>query len=108
MRKKLLQCLLACLSALWFGTQEQVHAAEGAGFTKSPALPQKEIEERTYANLLVKPGETQRLQIYVKNTTKTAKKLKESPVSAFTQTNGTIGYYPNDHKDELAEYTLLQ
>ena len=108
MRKKLLLGLLACLSFLWFGTHQQVHAAEGAGFTISPALPQNQIDQSTYFNLLVKPGETQRLLIYVKNTTKTAKKLKVSPVSAFTQTNGTIGYYPNDHKDDSAEYTFSQ
>ncbi|WHM90237.1 DUF916 and DUF3324 domain-containing protein [Lacticaseibacillus rhamnosus] len=108
MRKKLLLGLLACLSFLWFGTHQQAHAADGAGFTISPALPQNQIDQSTYFNLLVKPGETQRLLIYVKNTTKTAKKLKVSPVSAFTQTNGTIGYYPNDHKDNSAEYTFSQ
>ena len=71
--KKIIFSLLAILSLLWFGGAHQVQAAEGAGFTISPALPQNQIDQSTYFNLLVKPGETQRLLIYVKNTTKVLK-----------------------------------
>lgn len=94
MKKKIIFSLLAILSLLWFGGAHQVQAAEGAGFTISPALPQNQIDQSTYFNLLVKPGETQRLLIYVKNTTKSAKKLE---VSAFTQSNGTLGYMVSDY-----------
>lgn len=107
MKKKIIFSLLAILSLLWFGGAHQVQAAEGAGFTIRPALPQNQIDQSTYFNLLVKPGETQRLLIYVKNTTKSAKKLKVSAVSAFTQSNGTLGYYPNKHTDKSAEYTFF-
>ncbi|MFU0844281.1 MAG: hypothetical protein ACFWT8_06925 [Lacticaseibacillus casei] len=38
MKKKIIFSLLAILSLLWFGGAHQVQAAEGAGFTISPAL----------------------------------------------------------------------
>lgn len=108
MKRKILFGLIALLGMFWLGNLHQVQAAEGAGFTISPALPQNQIDKSTYFNLLVKPGETQRLLIYVKNTSDQAKKLKVSPVSAFTQNNGTLGYYPNNKKDNSAEYTFAQ
>lgn len=79
----------------WSSVQppQAVHAT-AAGFAASAVLPPEQESRVGYFDLRVKPGTTQRLQLAVENTSQQAKTITLTPVDAYTQDNGVIGYAP--------------
>lgn len=95
--------LIALLVLLGWAIPGRTVGAAGAGYTVTPALPDNQRSEATYFDLLMKKGETQTLTIYVSNVSEEQKVLLVTPTNAFTQTNGEIGYTPNQHRDSSAQ-----
>lgn len=99
--------LAAFLMSFGIMQAQQTHAADGAGYTVAPAVPDNQIGDiSSYFNLLVKPGSTQKLTVNIANTSGKDKKLRVSATNAFSQTNGEIGYKPNKATDPSAKYYL--
>lgn len=101
--------LVLVAALMGFCTMQAQHAsaASGAGFTVAPVIPSNQIGDiSSYFNLLVKPGSTQKLTVNIANTTNQDKKLRVSATNAFTQTNGEIGYKPNNQTDPSAKHYL--
>lgn len=83
--------------------------AQGAGFALAPILPENQIGDATYFDLLVHPGQKQDLEIKVVNLEENSKKVKISPNSAFTNKNGVIEYSNYEvEKDDTAKYTIKE
>lgn len=66
--------------------------AAGAGYGVSPLLPENQLDDATYFNLLVTPDNTQELHLQLSNQEDQAKTLKITPATASTSNTGTIQY----------------
>ena len=109
--RRLWYAVVALLMGLIVGgthtTQTTQAATSGAGYTVSPVIPSNQLNDVTsYFDLLVKPGSEQSMSVNISNNTNTAKRLRVSLNSAFTQDNGQIGYMPNKKTDSSAKYYL--
>lgn len=84
------------LTGLWWTGLKppQTVQATAAGFAASAVLPPEQQSRAGYFDLRVKPGTAQRLQLAVENTSQQAKTITITPVDAYTQDNGVIGYAP--------------
>jgi hypothetical protein len=68
------------------------HAA-GMAYSVKATIPENQIDkEKTYFDLLVKPGATQELELEIKNTSKETLKLYVEPKVATTNQNGELEY----------------
>lgn len=101
--------LMALVLGLIIGvtTQRQSVDAAGAGFTASPVVGEDQLNGvASYFDLLVTPGTKRDLQVRITNSTTTDKKFKVTLTNAYTQSNGEIGYQPNDNQDESLKVPL--
>ncbi|WP_368251224.1 DUF916 domain-containing protein [Enterococcus sp. 2201sp1_2201st1_B8_2201SCRN_220225] len=79
--------------------------ATGAGYGVTPLLPENQLDEATYFNLLVAPGDTQRLSIQLTNQENQPKILHIAPTTATTSNIGAIQYTTT--KPELLKGPVL-
>jgi hypothetical protein len=85
---------------------KQVHANE-FNFSVNPVLPENQMGESGYYNLLLSPGQSQSLTITLKNTTDKTVVVEEKIASATTNINGVVEYSPNKIKaDSSLKYNL--
>lgn len=99
MKKQLTGWLAACVALILWSVAIPVtsHAAstDGAGFTLKIKRPANTLDpQSSYFNLLVKPGDRQLLTLTVHNQRRTTRKIRVTPVSAYTSNNGYVTYKP--------------
>ncbi len=110
LRKKVL--LLIGL-ALFFFCGESV-SADGVSFSTKPVMPANQVEGVTgYFDLMVKPADTQVLEVALTNTSKEEVTVEVEVSSATTSDNGSVQYGPSEKQadaslvynlNELVEY----
>lgn len=66
--------------------------ADTGGLAAAPILPENQIEDSSYFNLIVTPGEKQLLQIQLENLDEEIKTVSVIPTTAFTNKNGQLDY----------------
>lgn len=86
----LLNFILWGVLCLW-ALPLQVSAAS-AGYGVTPLLPENQLGNDSYFNLLVKPGSTQQLSLQLTNQETTPKTLQIIPTTAITTQQGVIDY----------------
>lgn len=76
-------------------TARAASTTSGMGFSVKPVANQQQINRATgYFQLLVKPGQTERLSLKVHNQADKTRKIQVTPVTAYTNDNGAIAYKP--------------
>ncbi len=99
LRKKVL--LLIGL-ALFFFCGESV-SADGVSFSTKPVMPANQVEGVTgYFDLMVKPSETQVLEVALTNTSKEEVTVEVNVTSATTSDNGSVQYGPSEKKPDAS------
>lgn len=104
--KKTLLFLIAGIVIL-FGAGDFVQASE-LNFAVNPIIPENQIDkDKTYFDLELSPGQTQTLEVQLKNDTDKELTVEASINSATTNLNGVVEYGPNDIKpDSSLAYNL--
>ncbi|KRN28917.1 cell surface protein [Lactobacillus selangorensis] len=95
--KRKLHWLILGLFFLFLGTvtDQPVRAAEtsGTGLNVTAQIPENQIDSSaSYLDLKVAPNQTQTLTLKIKNERNQTRKVKVTPVSAYTNANGTVAY----------------
>lgn len=81
--------MIGCLPTAWAAKT----ATNNVGYTVRPVLPSNQMSKQiSYFDLRVKPGQTQKLQILVANTSNQSQKFRISVNQAVTNDNGVIDY----------------
>ncbi|MGM0213397.1 WxL protein peptidoglycan domain-containing protein [Enterococcus sp. AZ109] len=87
--------VLFCI--LIFGFLPKTALAVEIGFAAGPILPANQLDNSSYFNLLVKPGEKQKVQIQLENYDDQSKTIVVTPTTAFTNKNGQLDYSISNH-----------
>lgn len=74
-----------------------VTQAETVGFGAAPLLPENQLTQASYFDLLVKPGTSQDVQIQLENFENEPKTLALTPTTAFTNEAGKLDYSSSNH-----------
>lgn len=85
-----------------------VKAEEVLGFTYELIMPDNQIGEATYFDLMVKPGQEQTLKILLTNLTSEKKTIDVSINEATTGSSGVINYAPNKVFDTFQESSNIK
>lgn len=107
--KQLVRFLLIILigGLVWLPTMKTGAASsDGLNFTVIIRRPNNTIDSKQgYFNLLVKPGEQQKLTLLVKNKSAQRQRINVQPVSAYTSSTGTVAYQTRvDTNRTIARY----
>lgn len=102
-RKKRL-CLFSLLVTLFVsysttGLAKTVESAKGIGFSYRNMVPDNQIGEGNYFDLLVKPGQKQTLVTEIRNDSQESITIKVSVADAKTTETGLIEFGPSDLKN---------
>ncbi|KRM71647.1 cell surface protein [Lacticaseibacillus brantae DSM 23927] len=84
----------------------QTVKADEPGFTATPVFKAGTPAATSYFDLTVKPGTTEPLAVQVQNTSKADITLNVQMINAYSQSNGQVGYAPNNFRDPSAQYQL--
>jgi len=95
--------MIAVLLAFW---APQTVKADSPGFTATPVFKAGTPPTTSYFDLTVKPGTTEPLAVQVQNTGKAPVTLNVQMINAYSQSNGQVGYAPNQFRDPSAQYQL--
>ncbi|UIF28959.1 DUF916 and DUF3324 domain-containing protein [Levilactobacillus brevis] len=91
----LLTVSLALMAMIWSlpTARAAKTTANNVGYSVRPILPANQMSKRiSYFDLRAKPGQTQRLQVVVDNTSNRSQKFRVSVNQAVTNDNGVIDY----------------
>lgn len=99
---------IAVFLSLLFGVVRVAHA-DATKFTVNPILPDNQIEESaSYFNLLMKPGEEQKIQIQLMNSSDSDINVDVNFSRASTSITGIAQYESIGNKDSTLKYDLAK
>lgn len=101
MKRKLFKCVFLMIGFLTFiATPEAtVQATEGVGYSVTPNLPENQLTNSNYFDLLVEPGAEQELSFTLTNERDSAIQVQSSFHNTWTNRNGVIIYGEADAVD---------
>ncbi|MFC4651945.1 DUF916 and DUF3324 domain-containing protein [Lactococcus nasutitermitis] len=97
MNKKRLTYLIASLTVLFcIGATTKISYADGANFSVTPIAASHQTDKNLgYFNLLLNPGESEKLNFQIVNSSSSTIKINTTFGTAFTTSTGNVGYTPN-------------